>query len=977
MNTELYIENNRLDITEEISALVTFAIDDIKDFSARSTAWSKTIILPGTANNNKLFGNIFEIGQANEYDDTIANVGYNFNAAKSAAILIFQDNLQSFKGVLRLLEIVVDRGRIEYEVSVFGELSSLNVSLSNALLEDLDFSAYDEAWTVANIIASWDNSGGSGLYYPLIDYGSYGVINGNVKHHWDFRTMRPALYVKEFIDKMFEDANFRYESDILESDRFKRLIIPNNRKALYSKNSILLDVSADPQVFDPPIAFEFVEYPNQAVLGSFTTSDNITFTYGGITDYSATITLRVKGSYYSGQNFFFPINFNGAAIDYLILPATPDNTPVDFDETKVVHFNLSTGDQIQIGAIEGFDSSPSFEINLDESRLLINADSTESVGLTLGETIDINYNLPKNIRQIDFLVSLVKLFNLYVYEDQFDQRKLYIKPYINFYSKNIDEVVDWTYKLNRDQPVRIRPMSEINAKIYEFKYKSDSDYYNDLYKKRYGQDYGNHIYDTEFEFAEQKNSFEIIFSPTPLVGWSGEEKVYPTIFKQNNGTEENVDSNIRILQSKKVTGVTSWNIKDGVTVLDSVTDYGYAGHLDDPDAPTNDLNFGALKEAFFTITSGDLSKTQFNVFWSQYMAEITNKDSKLVTAKFYLKPSDIFNLDFSKYIHMDGVLFRLNKIQDYNMSKPDECIVELLKSIFSGINSGGDLAGACAAVITLSPAQLTDSGGDIVVEGFTLSCLDGVITITWDQPGFIPYPPIWGYYNSQKKPIVPSFDDNDAPTVITIDIGTIPDGNTHLIIPCLESGVVLTLTAAQITDTSGPIFSDPFILSAVDGEITLAWTPDLITLFGKHPIVFAYFKRQDELKSQQQPISLVLNDNDNPTSITISLGTIPDGDAHLVFIRALTETVIELSPAEVVSSDIVTNGIAVSCNDGAVTVTMNAALLTKHGEFPYIEVFHTSKKQASTISLDDNDDPAEIIIKLGDTPGDTTRLILR
>jgi hypothetical protein len=36
-----------------------------------------------------------------------------------------------------------------------------------------------------------------------------------------------------------------------------------------------------------------------------------------------------------------------------------------------------------------------------------------------------------------------------------------------------------------------------------------------------------------------------------------------------------------------------------VTVLTSLTDYGYAGHFNNPDDVEDDLNFGATQELFF------------------------------------------------------------------------------------------------------------------------------------------------------------------------------------------------------------------------------------------------------------------------------------------------------------------------------------------------------------------------------------------
>jgi hypothetical protein len=63
------------------------------------------------------------------------------------------------------------------------------------------------------------------------------------------------------------------------------------------------------------------------------------------------------------------------------------------------------------------------------------------------------------------------------------------------------------------------------------------------------------------------------------------------------------------------------------------------------------------------------------------MAEITDKDSKLVACKAYLNTVDIMTLDFSKLIYLDGVLFRLNKIKDYNPVDLGTTEIQLLKVI--------------------------------------------------------------------------------------------------------------------------------------------------------------------------------------------------------------------------------------------------------------------------------------------------------
>ncbi len=980
MNINLFIEQRPADLTEDLSTLLTFSVDDVKDFAGRSTTFSKTIVLPGTANNNKLFGHIFDISQANTYNDAIANVGYNFNAAKSANAIIFQDNIQAFTGVLRLLEIIVDRGRIEYEVSVFGTINKLNTAFVGGLIEDLDFSAYDQQYTEANIIASWDNPGGSGLYYPLIDYGTYSTL----KHNWKIGTFRPAIYVKEIIDKMFSAAGFRYQSDLINSDRFKSLVVPNNRKALYSDVRNLLRVASEtadgPQTLatdplDPfgPSSMD-LKFVHHYILNNFSANvDDDIFTYGALDPVKVDVTVNLNITYKSVgrdvQIFVFK-NFPTVVGSYTLSASTtyqnlsfPVGTP---------NMDLNNLDALSVWIGYPGVISSDFDIQVNSCELIVDLAAAQTAVLGYGETVNINFNLPKNIRQIDFFVSIVKLFNLYVTEDKFDDRLIHIAPFVDFYNTGLNEIIDWTYKLNRNKPVRIKPMSEINAKIYEFKYKSDSDYYNELYKKRYGVDYGNHIHDTDFEFEQKTDSFELIFSPTPLVGFGTEEKVYSTIYKKNNDIEECIDSNIRILQTKKINGVASWDILDGVTVLASPVVYGYAGHLDDPDAPTNDLNFGALQEIFFILTNGDLSKTQYNVFWSRYMAEITDKNSKLITASFYLKPSDIFNLDFSKYIMLDGVIFRLNKIADYDMSRPDECRVELLKSIFSGITTGSGTTPLCQAVITLSPAQVTNTSGNITVDGIVLSSLDGIIRLDWDagmKASFIPWPVIWAYYNGAKQPIVPVLDDNDNPTEITVDLGIIPDNNAHLVVPCIDSAKVISLTPSQVM-SSGPIVIDGITLSAVGGVVSLYWLGDQISQFGPHPVIFVYFD------GQMQPLIPTSDVNESPTIITLDLGTIPSGNAHFILMRSFTQETILLTPGQVTASSIIQNGIAVSCSDGVIEITWSVDLITHHGNYPFIGCWYDNSYHNIMPVLDDNDNPTIITIDLGTIPSTNTRLII-
>lgn len=677
---EIYVENQKVDVNQGFSALMSYAIDDIKDFGSKNTSFSKTIVLPGTKRNNALFGNIFNVGASNEYNPSLANQGINFNPAVSARTIIFQDNIQVFKGVLRLMQIVIDNKDIEYEVSVFGELGGFISKIGNKKLEDLDFSAYNHNYTIANITNSWDNaSAGLGYYYPLIDNGAYSVN----KHDWDYKTFRPSLFAKEYIDKMFQNSEYRYQCDLFNTTRFKSLIIPYNKKTLTKKGNVLVNASktitqslvAPRDTEDYAITYNTTSLTNFSYVGG-------RFTYTGTSNDIINATINVAGIYRNAYGTFNVLKNGVTIISNVQTYNSPAlNTYYNYNYVLTIsNLTMVTNDYLEVVVnITPKSTLYSGQLSVQTSTLKIDGSAIIDLNVNLSDVVVMNETIPKNFLQLDFFASIIKLFNLYVFESPDDDKLLKIQPFVDFYADA--ETIDWSQKIDRGSAIKIKPMSELNSRYYSFNYKDDSDYYNDLYKKRYNLSYGSFLYDSQFEFAKETTKIEVIFSGTPLVGYSGEDKFYSTIIKLGGAVEEQTDSNIRILQAKKKTGVSSWAIKNGATTLTTSTSYGYAGHFNDPNTPTNDIGFGIPKELFFMLSGGSININQFNVYWSSYMAEITDKDSKILSGTFKLDYKDIYGLDFSKLIYIDGSLFRLNKITDFNATSEDTCNVELVKII--------------------------------------------------------------------------------------------------------------------------------------------------------------------------------------------------------------------------------------------------------------------------------------------------------
>jgi hypothetical protein len=789
---ELFLEGQLVDIRQDLGMQLSYNIDDVNKYGSRDTSFSKTIVLPGTAKNNKILGFVGELGSNNPYIPSNENIGVNFNVAQTTKAELRANGLLLLKGVFRLTGIVKERDMIEYEGNLFGELGGFIAAIGADKLEDLNFSEYNHTYTRDNIVNSWDgfvtlrrslffdptystygnciviiipptepnitnqfpigsnlfvsntqnNNGtytitnynfisfgfnihiyqvsqtvidetapdgvivgidnavnpkyGLGYYYPLIDYGTYSTLEknpGRVKRDYDYRTFRPALFVKEYIDKMFLPTGYTYESSFFDSDFFKKLIIPTNVNKITKTVTDILNANRTTTQtlsnYESDIQ-SFISFPNINLINGMTGNGNPNFTYigtQGTFEIDISFNLRIIFGVQLGSSVAIEVYAANNRVYYKGIAGTLNQSVTRrISETIKITTPLNTNDTVYISVTSKFAFCEALSASIN-----ILATNPVTADLSLNDNILFNKIIPRNILQKDFFVWIMKMFNLYITEDKVKEKHLLIEPYVDYY--DLSESKDWTYKVARDNAWNIKPMGMLNGRFFEYKYKDDNDFYNEGYKKKYNIPYGSRLEDTSFQFAKDKQTIEIGFSPSVLIQYQNTDKVVTAIYKKSSGNavdqEERMDSNIRIMMAKKMTGVTSWFIRNNddnpatANLGAALTAYGYAGHFDDPVNPTKDINFGAASEIYFdplTYPSTNL----FNDYWSGYIAEIADKDSKLLTCHVYLTDLDIAQLDFSKPVFIDGVLWRINKVMDFDATSGELTKVELLKVINNG-----------------------------------------------------------------------------------------------------------------------------------------------------------------------------------------------------------------------------------------------------------------------------------------------------
>lgn len=689
-----------VDLFEDIPISLNYSIADIRSPEKRNASFSKTISIPGSKNNNKLFGHIFEIG-----------IDGSFNPNTRTPAIIYIDDCEQMKGFLRLIKIKRnDDTRIVYECSVTGNVGNIFAVLRDDLLNRLNLSEYNHTYSKSVQKASWSASVGSGYVYPMIDYG---VTNGLT---YDVKNFYPAIYLKTYIDKIFAYAGYTYSSSFFTSDFFKRLIIPYNGEKLNltqaqidarlfsasigSSGSITIPSTSTTYTneFNTPIAF------NSETLDPSNQYNPSTYRFKAATrgyyNFSATITAirNTTGTdaiagWYHLLKYSAGVPTRIANAQALINPATAQAGGVSSTDTvSAANVLLDVGDEVYVGAQLYRNNPGGGQINITAGTF---SNSVSQQSLEEGTLLPLSSAIPDKITMKELFISVIKMFNLYIETDKDTENKLIIEPRNDFY--NTSRTLDWTSKLDISQDLEIAPVGDLTSRRYIYTYTEDKDYYNDLYKRSYNEAYGTATIDAINEFVVGNNETKVVFSPTPLVDNTAHDRILPFISQTFSGATANQKAfNIRLLYyAGTLTTTKPWTYTGNLSGVSTETTYPYAGHLDSPTAPTLDLSFGVPKKVYYFTTSY-VNNNVYNKYHRQFLEEITDKDSKIITGMFRLTVKDILTLDFRNQYFVDGHFLRLNKVVDYNpvVSSLTKC--EFIKIKFANTfvattiaNSGG------------------------------------------------------------------------------------------------------------------------------------------------------------------------------------------------------------------------------------------------------------------------------------------------
>lgn len=662
---------------ETIDFSTVFSINDITDISKRKDTITKNIKIVGTKNNNRVLGNLANLNRNVTAGNTDLN--YNFKANNQTQCQIFENNILILKGKLQVVEVNKDSsGVIEYDAVVTGELINFFNKLQETELSSLTYPADTHVLNLDTVKNSWSATG-LPYIYPSIDYGVQPVQSSD----FDFRNFRCGIYLKTYLDAIFNTFGYTYTSTFTTTSIFKKAFVPYpeksfNRKVIgsfYSTSGTTQTFNINNQsngnIVSKPIVLGSNDnnvvtyYPNKAKdwlnnsYPSYSLLRNITTDGKAIINFSATGAGQGSfeiGIYTVNASTNNRINF---AEDGTVAKANYSYNNSTVTDTITLQIPLKDypayTEFAVVALLRQHNTSVNFTIN--SATLTLGSENGSNIENKVNDVINIKDSVAQNIKVYDFLKDFLKIFNLFITINPDKDKDFIIEDFDNFYfeTKNPKlSALNWSKKVDNSDLKSV--FNLVLPKKYVFNFKEDSDYYNQQYKSKWNATYGDAII-TNSEGYSPENKVEINFSCSQIVSTSKDSKVMPHIWSGTEDKRESFKSNLRILFNNGVGSTETYkvNFDSGVLLPSNETTYQLSNHIlkDANKTDIFNLQFGVPKEVMFNVGQSIFTLPNlYTVFYKNQIDELINPNFSTFECDVWLNENDISNLDFTQPIYI-------------------------------------------------------------------------------------------------------------------------------------------------------------------------------------------------------------------------------------------------------------------------------------------------------------------------------------
>jgi len=676
----LTLAGNEIELYENEPVNLSYQFSDLQEINASRSNFSQTFRVPLTKKNQDYFGAVNELG-----------IIPTWNPKTKVKAELSYNTIPIMRGFAQVKNVYIQKGKYaDVELVVFGETADLSRDVGNGMLTDVDLSSFNHTLNATNIALSWANALSSGaIRYGIVDkwrnWTSETIWSTtNLLEHGDFT---PYFRASKLFETILTEAGYTYDSTFFGSNldglyllmnRGNRSPIPvdaDQPAANVFEIGLSANVTKSSNTFESITNFvessPFFDAGGNVASGAFVPPYRAYYTFvvyvkGVISNLNEGITMRLA----SGASTFLATiidNVQGGEFNSETYAITTEPILLDASDSVTLQYALTnSGHTVTFTGTNALGSGGTgFSV-------------TEITDPLSGQTVDVAGNMPE-MKKIDFISGLQKMFNLVFIPDRNNSKHLYIEPLGDYLASG--DKIDWTNKIDLSKDIQVEPTTDLQARTYEWTHSNGKDLVNDLVQKNASRTYGRYrVNDPENDFAAGEKKIQTAFAPHVVSYIPGTDFAIHRMLADTVNADKTIKDPLPRLafwnggESGVVNYYDNANTAGLSTTLYPMLSQFSASY---PSVGDEDLSFG-VERPFHRVQANPVN-TLYYKYWMPWVNELYSSDARIVTAHFRLTASEIATFKFSDKIFIKDTYFRILSISNYDPTTENVVQVRLVK----------------------------------------------------------------------------------------------------------------------------------------------------------------------------------------------------------------------------------------------------------------------------------------------------------
>lgn len=704
MIIQLYIQGQRVELFNDESVTITDSIQNVKDIGSIFTAFSQSFNVPASKTNNKIFKHYYNY-----------NIDNSFNANDLVSSVIELNNIDFRKGFIGLDGVTLKNNKPHsYKITFFGETVDLKTKLKETKLSTVfqGVTTYDHSYSPTTVKTGLESSlAGGAIRYPLIshterlffDSGTHtaddrnlhydlgGGGSGSHNHGIRYNDIKPAIKLSTIIDRIESYTGLTFTSGA--SDDFFDETNNPLWGTLYLwlsrvKGALGLNITGTAVVDMPLTSFNFsAASPNQwypyaqGINPDVSPYSEMTLITGST--YQAIWEIRPQAGSFGDPSHQYYTTFSAVSSSQFTL-IVEDVTSTPFTVASTTGTGTLTLANVYVGTSSTFGQNRkiryrvtsedpaitfiptiNFRYQLFSGGVVTNYDNqiTGSAIAPNGavSNIVVSDQMP-DIKVIDFLTGLFKMFNLTAYVQ--NDGKIKVTTLDNFYSEGGSYDISRFVDVNESNVNFSIPYQEI-----AFRFKKPNTFLGINFKEINNKVFG----DLESTTASSPDVQTTNRGSKYVVELPYGKMIYERLNDLDDGTQSpmqygyctdkdqnpvNIDPLILNITNETLTSAHYLSFYNGVST-------GTAAGLTTYNRPSNtygtsqSLNFGEEVDEYTGAAEDD---SLFENYYKNYIVDTFSQKRRLFKVKAYLPLNILLNYQLNDVFIVNGREYIINSI---------------------------------------------------------------------------------------------------------------------------------------------------------------------------------------------------------------------------------------------------------------------------------------------------------------------------